>query len=345
MSEFGPSPEFGEPPFPGRENVPEVDRTARERALEQAEFAPPEALPWHRDEPTGAVESADLVPDWPGDHAVEKAAEQAEAMQAARSDLARLAIKAAFEAKEPPASDERRIGAPIDISGKSGTHIDGGDDDAVARAREEGKERVELFSAFWDVSGDPEAQIDRWGPQGQNDRGWRSTCGLNAAAEAAREQGIGIDEREFVELAAESDLCENRLKDHPEDNGTTKLEDLQELLSYVDLDAEVRKGQSMSDILSALDRGDSVLLAVDGHRMVAAGRQHKSEVDHQQSEGLPDRNHIIHITGAITHPDDGRLLGFIYNDPTYRPGEPVKTARLRHAWEDGSGSMLLVRRP
>jgi hypothetical protein len=152
------------------------------------------------------------------------------------------------------------------------------------------------------IHGDVPRLADHVHRQGENDRGFRGTCGLCSIEGILKQFGFDVSENKIVDYAADHGLCETH--GPPEACGGTTLFDQVLLLRDFGVGAFVDVGDSLERLASRVEEGRGVIAEVNAGVLW----------DRAEYYGEGQANHAIVITGTARDPKTNQLLGFFIND-------------------------------
>jgi hypothetical protein len=183
------------------------------------------------------------------------------------------------------------------------------------------------------INGSPEKLKQLNHLQGQNDLGYRGTCGLVASEQVMKANGLAVTENDVVNDATREGLCVT--DSSPENNGGTSPGDRSKILDNAGISNHVETGKSTADLNQHVKDGKGVIAAVNAGELW----------DDPTYYGNGEANHAILVTGSAENTQGG-LLGFFINDSgTNESGKFVDTKKMSAAWEQTGGILNVTDQP
>jgi ribosome-binding protein aMBF1 (putative translation factor) len=172
------------------------------------------------------------------------------------------------------------------------------------------------------VFGDPEGCKEFNHIQGNNDLKYGSDCGLVACQDVLGEFGISVTESDVVHHAVAHGECDV-VQDHPDQSGTTTVQDKADILTDYGIPARSETGISLEDLASEVEHGHGVIASVNaGYLWNDAGKIESG-----------NHNHAITVTGVARDPHTNQIQGFFINDSgTGNSSEFVTAKTMEKAW-------------
>ena len=153
------------------------------------------------------------------------------------------------------------------------------------------------------VIGQPEDFKELNHKQGDNDLGFKETCGLVSCEDVIRQFGSDVSETDVVDYAARNGLCQ--VTDDPESSGRTTVDGQARILEDFGVPAHAELGQTNEELDASIEEGRGVIAEVDAGTLWG---------DSQYSDIFGSPNHAIDVTGVARSPETGEVLGFYIND-------------------------------
>jgi len=161
------------------------------------------------------------------------------------------------------------------------------------------------------VSGDPEGCLRYNHQQGDNDLGFKGTCGLCSIQDVVDQYGLNMTENDVVHFAAEHHLC---VTDGPPDQcGGTDIYTQAEMLTDMHIMAQPYPHMTVDELASEFEAGHKIIIEAN------AGELFQGILpDSVCAQALgPDPhafNHAVVITGVVRDPQTGAVVGVFIND-------------------------------
>jgi Peptidase_C39 like family len=141
------------------------------------------------------------------------------------------------------------------------------------------------------VFGDPEGCKEFNHKQGNNDLRFESDCGIVACEDVLRQFGQPVKENDLVHHAVDHREC-GVVKDHPDQSGSTTLQDKVDILTDYGIPARTEQGISLEDLASEVEHGHGVIACVNaGYLWNDYGSVESGQ-----------HNHAITVTGVARDP-------------------------------------------
>lgn len=169
------------------------------------------------------------------------------------------------------------------------------------------------------VIGDPAADAEIWEYQGDS-----GPCAIYAQAMAYQNvTGEEVDVEELIETATEEGWYD----------GGTSIDDMDKVLNYLGIDADVEYRGDMDDIRECLENGGRVVAAVDGNEIWLG--------DNDTCYSPNDPNHAIEVIG-IDYSGDEPMV--IINDSGTPDGHAIMVPKdqFLDAWQDSDFAYVCV---
>lgn len=169
------------------------------------------------------------------------------------------------------------------------------------------------------VIGDPAADAEIWEYQGDS-----GPCAIYAQAMAYQNvTGEEVDVEELIETATEEGWYD----------GGTSIDDMDKVLNYLGIDADVEYRGDMDDIRECLENGGRVVAAVDGNEIWLG--------DNDTCYSPNDPNHAIEVIG-IDYSGDEPMV--IINDSGTPDGHAIMVPKDQFvdAWQDSDFAYVCV---
>lgn len=183
------------------------------------------------------------------------------------------------------------------------------------------------------VFGDPEGCKEFNHKQGDNDLGYRGTCGLVSCEDILNQFGKNVTENEIVHHARDNDLCtNNRFLEWlaPELCGGTTPENQAHVLKDYGVPARVKDGASIDDLARFVEDGRGVIIEINAETVW--------EVNEQDDDSDGRANHAVVVTGLARDPVSGKVQGFYINDSgSGKSGQFVNVKTMQQAWSQATG--------
>jgi hypothetical protein len=184
------------------------------------------------------------------------------------------------------------------------------------------------------VYGNPELKKELNHPQGQNDLGYKGTCGLVSCEQVMNQHGQNTNENEVVKSAASKGLCTT--DSTPGNNGGTTSQERTQILNEANIPAHTESGQNLDGLNKHLKDGKSVIASVNAGELW----------DDPNYYGNGERNHAVLVSGSAEAPDTGNLMGFFINDSgTGESGKFISKDKMSAAWEQAGGFLNVTDNP
>jgi hypothetical protein len=181
--------------------------------------------------------------------------------------------------------------------------------------------------ADFDGIGMPIQDAAHWHPQ----QAANSCAIVTQGAVLESVTGIPCDEARLTEMAVENGWYDPERGTAPADVGR--------LLEAHGVPCEQQSGADISAIVTALERGDKVMVGLDGGEIAAPLHDASTGAPLEQ----PDALHSVWVTGIDTGPDGS--VHVLVNDPGHPGGQldPIELHDFLNAWDD-TGNHLTVAR-
>jgi hypothetical protein len=185
------------------------------------------------------------------------------------------------------------------------------------------------------VTGDPEGCRKYAHQQGDNDLGFKGTCGLCSVQDVADQFGLNVTENDVVHYAKDHNLCST--DGPPEDCGGTDIFTQAQILSDMHIMAQPFQHMSVDDLAKELESGHKIILEVN------AGELFQGILPDNICAQVvgPDPhayNHAIVVTGVVHDPQTGQVIGVYINDTGANlPAQFIDRAHLEQAWVGTGG--------
>jgi hypothetical protein len=169
--------------------------------------------------------------------------------------------------------------------------------------------------------------------QGDNDLGYKGTCGLCSCEDVLKQCGQDVTENDMVKHASENGLCETN--GPPEQcGGTTVLDQTQVLQDHgVAAHPEVMNVDALAD---QVEQGKGIIVEAN------AGVLWNDANYFEQG----DANHAVVVTGVARDSQTNAVAGFYINDSgTGDAGKFVDKATMSQAWEQTGGLTVVTDTP
>lgn len=169
------------------------------------------------------------------------------------------------------------------------------------------------------VIGDPASDAEIWEYQGDS-----GPCAIYAQAMAYQNvTGEEVDVEELIETATEEGWYD----------GGTSIDDMDKVLNYLGIDADVEYRGDMDDIRECLENGGRVVAAVDGNEIWLG--------DNDTCYSPNDPNHAIEVIG-IDYSGDEPMV--IINDSGTPDGHAIMVPKDQFvdAWQDSDFAYVCV---
>lgn len=138
--------------------------------------------------------------------------------------------------------------------------------------------------------------------QGDNDLGFKGTCGLVSCSNILMEAGINISENDIVHFAENNGLCD--ISDDPNSCGGTTADERAEILTDAGVPSHSDDNSSLEDIAKDVNDGKGVIISVNAGVLW----------DNPSTYGTGESNHAITVTGYETDDVTGEITGFYICD-------------------------------
>jgi len=163
--------------------------------------------------------------------------------------------------------------------------------------------------------------------QGDNDLGFKGTCGLVSCEDILKQFGIDVSENDIVNYADDKHLCQ--VSDRPEESGGTTPFDQVKILEGHGVPAHVEVCDSLENLAGRIEEGHGIILGLNAGVLW-------NNVNYFDN-GQP--NHAIVVTGLDRDPQTGEILGFKINDsgvpPSGNSNKFVDAETMSVAWLGG----------
>ncbi|GAA4410459.1 hypothetical protein ACFQV2_03480 [Actinokineospora soli] len=185
-------------------------------------------------------------------------------------------------------------------------------------------------------TGGPDDPLRNWVPQGRNDYGFQATCWAGTMHSMLNSVGMPTTQNEIVRAADDRFLFTVHVQ-KPELSGELHLAHERAVLAALGVQSEQRARCSVDEVVDLVEQGHAVAVHVSGEFLINADDDRRAGTEWKPGS----IDHSIHLLRTVYMNND--LVGFIANDPTYRPGAIVDIEAFEAAWR--KRSLLVVRRP
>ncbi|MGW6441836.1 hypothetical protein [Lentzea sp. NPDC055074] len=229
--------------------------------------------------------------------------------------------------------------------------VNGADDPSIVAEREEAHARIAMVREIDDVeiSGDPEAAVEAWLPQGRNDLGLRRTCAITAMSQIASNEGAETSESQLVHTAVREGLCD-MTDDNPKKWGGATLDQQVKLIESTGLDCVQLHGQTVEQALDVVKNGHWAAIVVHRDEVQALTDPEKPNHFPQTPDLLGPGTHAVYLTNAVevvqqpgSKYEVREYFGGIIQDPSGKPGVMLSTEMLHEVWEQKGGHLIYAR--
>jgi hypothetical protein len=143
--------------------------------------------------------------------------------------------------------------------------------------------------------------------------------------------GVPCDEQQLSEVARRAGWYDPASGTRPADVG--------KLLEAHGVPCEQIRDAQITDIAAALERGDKVLVGLDGTEIAAPLRDPTTGAPVEQ----PDAGHCVWVTGIDANPNGS--IHVLVNDPGHPAGRmaPVDLLDFLNAWDDRANHLTVAR--
>jgi len=163
--------------------------------------------------------------------------------------------------------------------------------------------------------------------QGDNDLGFKGTCGLVSCEDVLRQFGVDVSENDIVNYAADKHLCAVDARSE-ESGGTTPFNQV-DILEGHGVPAHVELCDSLEDLAGRIEDGQGIIVGLNAGVLW-------DNVDYFDNG---QANHAIVVTGLDRDPQTGEILGFKINDsgvpPSGNSNQFVDADKMSLAWLGG----------
>lgn len=142
--------------------------------------------------------------------------------------------------------------------------------------------------------------------QGNNDKGWRMTCGIAQSANLLTRAGIDETENSMVNYCNKYNLCGNSSIFNKEMNGGTSPARIATMLTQKGLPSHFDSSITTEEVANLVENGHGVIIGVN------AGYLWSSY--YGSSCGNGNANHAISVIGTIRDESTYKIIGFYIND-------------------------------
>lgn len=190
------------------------------------------------------------------------------------------------------------------------------------------------------VSGDPEGCLRYNHQQGDNDLGFKGTCGLCSVQDVADQFGLNVTENDVVHFAADHHLCST---DGPPDQcGGTDIYTQAELLTDMHIMAQPAQGMSIDELAAQFEEGHKIILETNAGELFQ-GILPDSVCAQAVGPDPHAYNHAVVVTGVVRDPQTGAVVGIFINDTGANLGAQfIDAAHLQQAWVGTGGNCVVA---
>ena len=142
--------------------------------------------------------------------------------------------------------------------------------------------------------------------QGNNDKGWRMTCGIAQSANMLNRAGFNETENSMVNYCNKHNLCGNSSIFNKEMNGGTSPARIATMLTQKGLPSHFDSSITTDEVANLVENGHGVIIGVN------AGYLWNSYYGSARGNG--NANHAISVVGTLRDESTHNIIGFYIND-------------------------------
>lgn len=193
------------------------------------------------------------------------------------------------------------------------------------------------------VSGDPEGCLRYNHQQGDNDLGFKGTCGLCSVQDVADQFGLNLTENDVVHYASDHHLCST--EGPPEDCGGTDIYTQAQILSDMHIMAQPFQHMTVEELAGEIEAGHKIILETNAGELFQ-GILPDSVCAQAVGPDPHAFNHAVVVTGVVRDPQTGAVVGVFINDTGANLGAQfIDAAHLEQAWVGTGGQGVVAYGP
>ncbi len=180
--------------------------------------------------------------------------------------------------------------------------------------------------------GDVERCRDFCHLQGDNDLGFKGTCGLCSTTDVLNQFRVEVTENDVVHYARDHGLCSVDGHDASMKGGTYDWQQAQLLTDY-GVPAHNESGDNLYDLADYISEGRGVIIEVNAGVLW----------NDPNYFGWGQANHAIVVTGSALDPATGDVVGYYINDSgAGQAGRFIDAATMNEMWVQTGGGCVIT---